>query len=404
MNTLLDITKKYGIIFTEEYNVHEREIVDIFNTGNINSEITNEKILNVIGLYYAHVKNNELAVKYYLMAAEKGNVYSMNTLGYYYEEHEHNYVLSVKYYLMAIEKGCSASMNNLGYYYFTVEKNYELALKYYLMAIEKGDYCAMNNLGNYYCNVVKNYKLAKRYYLRAIKGGNCYAMNNLAYYYANVLGNYEVAVKYYLMAIDAGNVRALNNLGCYYDKVEKNYELAVKYYMMAVKKGDSCAMDNISHYYETVENNYELAFKYKLMEIENAHGLSTNLCNKIHECLSLIDKFALVNDTTKNAFITCYNKFQDKFDSYIESAGHIEKAKILHILGKPCNCVSCVNLANFEYKKIHFGKLAACDICMDMELKQCIPYNNLAICPHFTCVDCHMALKTSNSNCPFCRQ
>jgi TPR repeat protein len=61
----------------------------------------------------------------------------MNNLAVSYEIQK-KYEKAKKYYLMAIEKGNSNSMNSLAIYYHEIEKNYDEAKKYYLMAIEKG--------------------------------------------------------------------------------------------------------------------------------------------------------------------------------------------------------------------------------------------------------------------------
>jgi TPR repeat protein len=431
MNTLLDITNKYDITFSEEYSEHEREIVDIFN-GKINDETTNDIVLNCVGLYHRYVtsnyelavkyflmaiekgnadainnlgwyyakieKNYEFAVKYYLMAIEKGNVNSMYNLGWYYDDIEKNYDLAVKYYLLAIEKGNAKAMNNLGWYYAKIEKNYELAIKYYLMAIEKCNVKAMDNLGRYYAKIEKNYELAIKYYLMAIEKGNKKAMNNLGHYYENVEKHYDLAVKYYLMAIEKGNVVAMNNLGWYYAKIEKNYELAVKYYLMAIEKGNKKAIYNLAMYYDNVEKNYKLAAKYYMMAIKNDNGIP-NLNTLITKCIMLMyDKTH--DDGLTELFLRCYDKHKDICETEINQLPHNAKLNILSLLGRVCECTKCIE---FENKKANLARLDTCGICLRENL-QCIPFNNLDICPHVTCVDCYIVLKGNNSKCPFCRQ
>jgi tetratricopeptide (TPR) repeat protein len=189
-------------------------IIEIFNSEQIHIEkydLSDGQIVNIIGLYYKHNKNYDLAVKYYLMGAELGNVKSINNLAFYYEKIKKDYELAVKYYLMAVELGYSDAMNNLGYYYEN-NKKYDLAVKYYLMGAELGNSDAMHNLAYYYNIVEMNYEKAVKYYLMAVELGNSDAMHNLAYYYNTMEMNYEQAIKYYLMAIEQNNPYTINNL------------------------------------------------------------------------------------------------------------------------------------------------------------------------------------------------
>ncbi len=207
MNTLDDIAKEYNVNFIvvhKEYKAYETEIVSIFNSGNIKEGITEPCVLYCTGLYYSIHHMYELAVKYYLMAIELGNIGAMHDLACYYQTVENNYELAVKYYLMAADRGHNGAINNLAYYYQTVENNHELAVKYYLIAADRGHNGAINNLAYYYQTVENNYELAVKYYLMGADKGNSAAMNNLAYYYYKIEKNYELAIKYCLKAINAG--------------------------------------------------------------------------------------------------------------------------------------------------------------------------------------------------------
>lgn len=180
----------------------------------------------------------------------------MNYFAYFYHEYLsiHNEYIDIddenrcdlikKYYLMAIEYGNNYSMNNLEYYYYEIEKNYELMKKYYLMAIEKNNTNAMINFGIYYKTIEKNYDLMKKYYLIAIEQNDCNAMNVLAQYYEDN-DHYDLMKKYYLMAIENGNGSSMNNLGHYYETIECNQELMLKYYLMAVEHDNLHAMCNL---------------------------------------------------------------------------------------------------------------------------------------------------------------
>ena len=95
-----------------------------------------------------------------------------------------------KYYLMAINKGNVYTMRHLGLYYDLKEKDYDLAKKYYLMAIDKGDRLATYYLGNYYERIEKDYDNALKYFsMKYLKSANkeeecfvCYEENQKMYY------------------------------------------------------------------------------------------------------------------------------------------------------------------------------------------------------------------------------
>jgi TPR repeat protein len=262
----------------------EQQIINFIKSKNniyidINDKISIEKIYNLLindiiyepinslenhylGWYYDKIRENEdLMEKYYLVAIDDDNIYSITNLGSYYKNKNKNYDLMKKYYLMGIDKGHHGSMHHLAQYYQDIEKNYDLAKKYYLMAIDKENTASMNNLGHYYRTTEKNYDLAKKYYLMAIDKGNFDSMNNLGHYYQDIEKNYDLMEKYYLMAIDKDSHIAMANFAYYYQYVEKNYDLMEKYYLMGIDRGNTTSFDNLINYYH---NNNLLISKLEL--------------------------------------------------------------------------------------------------------------------------------------------
>jgi hypothetical protein len=103
--------------------------------------------------------DNNVAKKYLLMAASKGNVRAMALLGNIYEI-EKDYFLMEKYYIMATDKGDADAMYYLGHYYLTKENNQYLTDKYFLMAMENGCVCAVWYIGEHldiYSDYTQNY-------------------------------------------------------------------------------------------------------------------------------------------------------------------------------------------------------------------------------------------------------
>jgi TPR repeat protein len=195
------------------------------------------------------------------------------------------YNIAIKYYKIAIDKGNINAMNSLGVCYYDI-KDYENAVKYYLMAIDKGNINAINNLGLYY-DAIKDYDNAIKYYKMAIDKGDSNAMNNLALYYDEIANDYNKAIKYYLIAIDKGNITSIYNLALYYDKIAKDYNNAIKYYLMSVNKGDNIGINNLellfinnlNLYINTILNNDYKPNNIKLVFIKN-----NLIINEDYEC------------------------------------------------------------------------------------------------------------------------
>jgi TPR repeat protein len=145
-NTIKNVVEKYG---GEYIPIPSQTIPDVYEllvNHNINHTNNTDKYYLYVGWYYDNMKHNyEEAIKYYLLAIDKGNYIAMNNLAHYYNV-ENNYKEAIKYWLLAIDKGNYIAMNNLAHYYYNVENNYKEAIKYYLLAIDKGNYIAMNNL------------------------------------------------------------------------------------------------------------------------------------------------------------------------------------------------------------------------------------------------------------------
>ena len=93
------------------------------------------------------------------------------------------YELAVGYYLKAAEQGDSVAQNNLGSCYYHgqgVAQDYSEAVKWYRKAAEQGNSYAQYNLGICYHNgqgVQRNYSAAVKWYRKAAEQGNSYAQN-----------------------------------------------------------------------------------------------------------------------------------------------------------------------------------------------------------------------------------
>lgn len=176
----------------------------------------NEEISTIVhyyGLCHQYItKNVKKSIKYYLISAKKGNIYSTYNLANIYRDINKS-ELAEKYYLMAINKEFIPAMNELAYMYQNQNK-IELSEKYYLMAIAKGNILSLHNLAILYHDH-KNLELAEKYYLMAIEKGLIDSFNCLSVIYArNIL-------KLYHKLKDINNVVIKNEI----NKLEKTYEI-----------------------------------------------------------------------------------------------------------------------------------------------------------------------------------
>lgn len=223
------------------YNIFFHDIIDETNDDAF--------YLTYLGVYYdVFMKKEDLAEKYYLLAAEKNSQIAMNNIAMLYECNK-NFETAEKYYLMAIGNGNSTAAANLADMYYK-QKNYDLAEKYYLQAIQTGHVASHNNIAELYI-YKKQYDLAEKYFLQAIELGINIAIHNIVIVIHNLaqlyhfLKKYDMAEKYYLLSINKGNKSSLFHLGTLYDDCGK-YESAMDYYLRAANNGSREAIEKIN--------------------------------------------------------------------------------------------------------------------------------------------------------------
>lgn len=221
--------------------------------------------LNYAGIYAEYCTgDSDLSEKYYLMAVDKGNTYSMYNLALHYYRQE-KYDLVEKYYLMAIEGGDVNSMYNVAMLYYE-QGMCDLAKKYLLMAINKGDVCSMNSMGLLYKHH-NNFSSAEKYLLMAIEKGYVESMNNLARLYME--GNkYDLSEKYYLMAIENEDVYSMHDLAIQYSK-EKNQELSRYYHIISALNNHGKSIKEIN---KILIYDFELSDSIKLINVLSDHN------------------------------------------------------------------------------------------------------------------------------------
>ena len=132
-----------------------------------------------------------------------------------------DYRQAVKWYRMAAERGNATAQTNLGYCYKTgkgVDKDAEQAVKWYRKAADQGNETAQNNLGvcyQYGIGVSQNYTEAARWFRMSAENGYVLGQYNLGSCYENGEGvekDRSAAIMWYRMAASQGDVDAQNQL------------------------------------------------------------------------------------------------------------------------------------------------------------------------------------------------
>jgi TPR repeat protein len=186
-----------------------------------------------------------------------------------------DYTKAVKYFEIAANKGEALAMLTLGNIYGSgvgVKQDYAKAVKWYKKAVGKGNMAAMNYLGLIYRDgiggIPTNHKMAVKLFTKAAKLNSDQGFFNLGYMHQNGVGekkDYKQAISNYVSAANLGNVLAMSNLAYMYEHAEgvkQSYHEALNWYMLAAAKGDANAECSVGEYYfngKGVKNNHVIA-------------------------------------------------------------------------------------------------------------------------------------------------
>ena len=198
-------------------------------------------------------KDKEKAVQLYRKAADNGHAEACYRIGRYYNFEKNDKRESVRWYTMAAERGNAAAMNDLAIRYERgegVEKNPQKAFQWYQKAAEKGNVMAQTNMGVCYgtgLGVAQDYAEAAKWYQKAAEAGSASAQHFLATYYSKGRGveqNLEQAAYWYRKSAEQGHAVSQYNMGLYYKQgkgVPQSYSEAVKWFQKAADQGDEDA-------------------------------------------------------------------------------------------------------------------------------------------------------------------
>ena len=165
----------------------------------------NNNVQSMLELGRIYVDDDEIeierGIKYYKMAAKRGNTEALNFLGDIYFDGdvvEQNSDKAIKYYTVAAESGDAEAMSKLGYIYLWDEsqENADLGLQYLRKAESLNDNKAIEFLGLAYSEgqgVEKNIDTAIEYFEKLSKMGDPAGTLNIASIYVDQ-GNAEKAI------------------------------------------------------------------------------------------------------------------------------------------------------------------------------------------------------------------
>lgn len=268
-------------------------IRDVLELGDRDKAIKYTKILaesgdlyamNYLGCLYTELARDEeeenkasslyiTGNKWIKKAAEQGNDVAMYNMAYSYEHGEGvetSIDLAIEWYIKAAQNGVVSAMVELGNIYKNEKSNrdYDKAVEWYSKAAELGNVDVVAALGDIFSDKEigrYDFNKAKLYYEKAIELGDVYSMNQLGYLYAieadmqddSDLQNelYEQSVKWYKKGSEAGNEVAMSNLAYAYERgigETKSLEKAIEWYKKAAYAGDEDAK-------EWLKNNKEIA-------------------------------------------------------------------------------------------------------------------------------------------------
>lgn len=240
-------------------------------TTDIYKDMSAEELFNKAEDYYAGRngvgKNHVEAIRWYEIAAGRGHVEAMYSLGYMHGHGEGtilNHKKARQWHEKAAKKGHVKSMFALGWAYANgegVPKDCSKAVAFYSDAAKQGYVGAQYELARLYetgyDGKPQNYSEAARLYELAADQGYARAKLNLGNLYFRGSGgikqDYAKALKLYEEAAAQGLSDAVCNLGYMYEmgyEVDQSSAKAYELYFTAAEQQNASAQFNLGHMYE----------------------------------------------------------------------------------------------------------------------------------------------------------
>ena len=219
-----------------------------------------------LGLAYENMGKIKKAVKYFDLAAEKGEINSMVMMAQRYIKGDGvpKNLINAAYYLNE-----ARNRENATAYYLTGEaffegtiwkKNIDKAISYMEKASDMGHDIAAWYLGTIYQYDLDDNDTAIKYYLIAAEREYPYAYESLGKIYGSIyVREYEKAIKWYLKAYDLGETKLAGEIGYLYLQINKPNE-ALKYFEKAIKNNDTTIMKLLAKLYSEGQGIYKVDY------------------------------------------------------------------------------------------------------------------------------------------------
>jgi TPR repeat protein len=204
------------------------------------------------------------AVELLQKAADKGDAFAQDNLGWLYENGQgvpKDLRKAAELFQKAADQGNALGQNNLGWLYENgqgVPKDLRKAAELFQKAADQRNAFGQNNLGWLYENgqgVPKDLRKAAELFQKATDQGNAFAQDNLGWLYENGQGvpkDLGKAAELFQKAADQGNALGQNNLGGLYANgrgVPKDLRKAAELFQEAADQGNALGQNNLGWLY-----------------------------------------------------------------------------------------------------------------------------------------------------------
>lgn len=160
--------------------------LEIWNNG-IKS-ISSTKCMLKLAIHYKNLYEMELAIKYYTMCWEHGDVVGIWQLGLVYQFIIKDYVKMKECLCKAIKQGDYNSAYCLGLYYKEIS-NYDVMKRYFLLAAWQNHNLAIYDLAQHYELGENNIPMAIKYYIKGAQIGDAKCIEILKNHHQNNLSS-----------------------------------------------------------------------------------------------------------------------------------------------------------------------------------------------------------------------
>ena len=228
-----------------------------------------------VGYYYLRNKNIDMALTYFIIAADQMNNIAAYEVGNIYENGadgvDKDIESAVKYYELSAKLRHIPALEKIAHIYENgidnIDQDINKSIKYYeeILAIEKRT-DIFYILGNIYENVQKDISKAIEYYEQAANKSHIKSIYKLGNIYENVQKDIPKAIEYYKSCVNLGSADAIQKLIDIYEK-EKDIQKAIEYYKFSANRGNIDAIQKLIGIYENgtdeIKINTDEAQKYQ---------------------------------------------------------------------------------------------------------------------------------------------